>query len=91
MLGSKFKIIDALTNNRIYSIQGNNKVIWDRNTGLLWQDFKDVANEYIDKSDAKYTLVKLNLGFEGMRLPEENELKLLYASGYLDNQYKAIL
>lgn len=85
----KFKIIDALTNKRIYSIQSNNKVIWDRNTGLLWQDFKDVANEYIDKSDAKYTLVKLNLGFEGMRLPEENELKLLYASGYLDNQYKA--
>ena len=87
----KFKIMDALAkaNVWIYSIQGNEKVIWDRNTGLLWQDFDSVTNEYIDKSNAKEELAKLDLGFRGMRLPKESELKDLYGSGYLDNQYKA--
>lgn len=88
MIGSpkklKKEIVSAFTNQQLYDLEGYEGVFWDRDTGLLWQEY-DPEGKFFSVQEGKEIAKKLDLGFGGFRLPKINELKILVKSGYLDN------
>lgn len=73
------KILEAIKNQRWYFIKNNHKILFDKNSGLLWANLHTF--NYVDKNKKAYLLENVNyiinnysFGFTGFRLPTGSEL-----------------
>lgn len=73
------KILEAIKTQRWYFFQNNHKIIFDRNSGLLWGNLHTF--KYVDKNGEEYRLENVDyiinnysFGFTGFRVPASYEL-----------------
>lgn len=73
------KILEAIKNQRWYFIKNNHKILFDKNSGLLWANLHTF--KYVGKNEKAYLLENVNyiinnysFGFTGFRLPTGSEL-----------------
>lgn len=74
------KILAAIKTQRWYFFQNNHKIIFDRNSGLLWANLHTF--KYVDKNGEEYRLGNVDyiinnysFGFTGFRVPASYELR----------------
>ena len=72
-------IIEAIKNQRWYFIKNKPKILFDRNTGLIWANLHTF--NYLDKDGYNYNLDNVDdiinnysFGFGGFRVPAHDEL-----------------
>lgn len=73
------KILEAIKNQRWYFIKNKPKILFDRNTGLIWANLHTF--NYLDKDGYNYNLDNVDdiinnysFGFGGFRVPAHDEL-----------------
>ena len=73
------KILEAIKNQRWYFIKNKPKILFDRNTGLIWANLNTF--NYIKEGDERYTLSEVgdiinnySFGVDGFRVPTCYEL-----------------
>lgn len=73
------KILEAIKNQRWYFIKNKPKILFDRNTGLIWANLHTF--NYLDKDGYNYGLYNVDdiinnysFGFGGFRVPAHDEL-----------------
>lgn len=73
------KILEAIKNQRWYFIKNKLKILFDRNTGLIWANLHTF--NYLDKDGYNYNLDNVDdiinnysFGFGGFRVPAHDEL-----------------
>ncbi len=73
------KILEAIKTQRWYLFKNNHKILFDKNSGLLWANL--YSFNYVDKNGEEYYCEDVNniinnysFGFTGFRLPTGSEL-----------------
>jgi len=72
------KILEAIKTQRWYFIKNNHKILFDKNSGLLWANLNAFnylkENDYYQSSEVDDIINDYSFGFDGFRVPALDEL-----------------